>query len=62
MKVVAFGHIARGTLMKLVRVGEFGREQAAVLGPHGEVLRLPDRFGDIDANFWRQDRIPSGII
>jgi 2-keto-4-pentenoate hydratase/2-oxohepta-3-ene-1,7-dioic acid hydratase in catechol pathway len=43
--------------MKLVRVGEPGREQAAVLGVGNEIFRLPDSFGDIDASFWRQDRL-----
>jgi 2-keto-4-pentenoate hydratase/2-oxohepta-3-ene-1,7-dioic acid hydratase in catechol pathway len=43
--------------MKLVRVGEPGLERAAVLGAQGEILRLPDSFGDVDANFWRQNRL-----
>jgi 2-keto-4-pentenoate hydratase/2-oxohepta-3-ene-1,7-dioic acid hydratase in catechol pathway len=43
--------------MKLVRVGEFGQERAAVLGFHGEILPIPDEFGDIDGTFWRQDRV-----
>jgi 2-keto-4-pentenoate hydratase/2-oxohepta-3-ene-1,7-dioic acid hydratase in catechol pathway len=40
--------------MKLVRVGESGRERAAVLGAGGEILRLPDELGDIDASFWER--------
>jgi 2-keto-4-pentenoate hydratase/2-oxohepta-3-ene-1,7-dioic acid hydratase in catechol pathway len=43
--------------MKLVRVGDFGQERAAVVGPHGEILALPDQFGDIDANFWQRDSV-----
>ena len=42
--------------MKLNRVEELGRERATVLGFHVEILRLPDRFRDIDAKFWRQER------
>jgi 2-keto-4-pentenoate hydratase/2-oxohepta-3-ene-1,7-dioic acid hydratase in catechol pathway len=42
-------------LMRLVRVGQFGEERAAILGPRGEILRLPEHFGDIDASFWRPD-------
>ncbi len=43
--------------MKLVRVGEFGRERAAVLGPKNEILRIPDSFGEFDATFWRDGRL-----
>jgi 2-keto-4-pentenoate hydratase/2-oxohepta-3-ene-1,7-dioic acid hydratase in catechol pathway len=43
--------------MRLVRVGEARHERAAVLGAQGEILRLPDSFGDIDADFWRQGRL-----
>ncbi len=39
--------------MRFVRVGERGRERAAVLGPSGETLRLPATVGDLDAAFWR---------
>jgi 2-keto-4-pentenoate hydratase/2-oxohepta-3-ene-1,7-dioic acid hydratase in catechol pathway len=39
--------------MKLVRVGELGHERAAVLGRDGEILRLPESLGDVDASFWR---------
>ena len=39
--------------MKFVRVGEPGRERAAVLGSNGETLRLPATLGDLDAAFWR---------
>jgi 2-keto-4-pentenoate hydratase/2-oxohepta-3-ene-1,7-dioic acid hydratase in catechol pathway len=41
--------------MKLVRVGEFRQERAAILGHNGEIFRLPDQFGDIDSNFWRPE-------
>jgi 2-keto-4-pentenoate hydratase/2-oxohepta-3-ene-1,7-dioic acid hydratase in catechol pathway len=43
--------------MRLVRVGEPGQERAAVLGSDGGILRLPDWFGDIDAEFWRNNRV-----
>src|ERR1700730_12794118 len=43
--------------MKLVRVGEFGRERAAVVGPQGELVALPDQFGDIDAKFWLRNSV-----
>jgi 2-keto-4-pentenoate hydratase/2-oxohepta-3-ene-1,7-dioic acid hydratase in catechol pathway len=43
--------------MKLVRIGEPGRERAAVLGPKNEVFGLPELFGDFDSNFWRQGRL-----
>jgi 2-keto-4-pentenoate hydratase/2-oxohepta-3-ene-1,7-dioic acid hydratase in catechol pathway len=39
--------------MKLVRVGEPGKERAAVLGPRNEILPFPESFGDIDGEFWR---------
>jgi 2-keto-4-pentenoate hydratase/2-oxohepta-3-ene-1,7-dioic acid hydratase in catechol pathway len=39
--------------MKLVRVGESGKERAAVLGLQNEIVWLPDSFGDIDGDFWR---------
>jgi 2-keto-4-pentenoate hydratase/2-oxohepta-3-ene-1,7-dioic acid hydratase in catechol pathway len=42
--------------MKFVRVGEPGRERAAVLGANGETLRLPATLGDLDASFWRDAR------
>jgi len=38
--------------MRLVRIGESGRERAAVLGADGEVLRLPDTIGDFNASFF----------
>ncbi len=40
--------------MKLVRVGEFGREDTGVVGPEGQVLLLPPRLGDVDAEFFRR--------
>ncbi len=40
--------------MRLVRVGESGRERAAVLGASGEVLRLPDTIGDFNASFFER--------
>jgi 2-keto-4-pentenoate hydratase/2-oxohepta-3-ene-1,7-dioic acid hydratase in catechol pathway len=39
--------------MKFVRVGEHGKEQAAVVGSKGEILRLPESMGDIDSTFWQ---------
>jgi 2-keto-4-pentenoate hydratase/2-oxohepta-3-ene-1,7-dioic acid hydratase in catechol pathway len=42
--------------MKLVRVGESGQERAVLLGSDGEIFRLPAGFGDIDAEFWRNNR------
>jgi 2-keto-4-pentenoate hydratase/2-oxohepta-3-ene-1,7-dioic acid hydratase in catechol pathway len=44
-------------LMKLIRVGESGMEQAAVLGPQNEIFQIPDSWGDIDAGFWRHNRL-----
>lgn len=43
--------------MKLIRVGESGMEQAAVLGPQNEIFQIPDSWGDIDAGFWRHNRL-----
>ncbi len=43
--------------MKLVRVGEFGRERAALLGPQDEIFQLPYSIGDVDATFWRSGRL-----
>ena len=37
--------------MKLVRVGDAGREDPAVLGPDGRMLVLPPRLGDLDGAF-----------
>jgi 2-keto-4-pentenoate hydratase/2-oxohepta-3-ene-1,7-dioic acid hydratase in catechol pathway len=51
------GKWAERNSMKLVRVGESGRERAAVLGPENEILQIPDSFGDIDATFWRDGRL-----
>ncbi|HEV3186602.1 MAG TPA: fumarylacetoacetate hydrolase family protein [Acidimicrobiales bacterium] len=42
--------------MKFVRVGELGRERAGVLGQGGEILRLPEELGDIDASFFHGGR------
>jgi 2-keto-4-pentenoate hydratase/2-oxohepta-3-ene-1,7-dioic acid hydratase in catechol pathway len=44
-------------LMKLIRVGESGMEQAGVLGPQNEIFQIPDSWGDIDAGFWRHNRL-----
>ena len=49
--------------MTLLRVGETGRERAAVLAPDGSIRRLPQAFGDIDAGFWtgrRADTVRRG--
>jgi 2-keto-4-pentenoate hydratase/2-oxohepta-3-ene-1,7-dioic acid hydratase in catechol pathway len=43
--------------VKLVRVGESGKERAAVLGFQNEILLLPEWCGDIDSDFWRRDRL-----
>jgi 2-keto-4-pentenoate hydratase/2-oxohepta-3-ene-1,7-dioic acid hydratase in catechol pathway len=43
--------------MRLVRVGDAGQERAGVLDKDGEILRLPESLGDIDADFWRQGRL-----
>ncbi len=43
--------------MKLVRVGESGRERAALLGIENEILQIPDSFGDIDSSFWRDGQL-----
>jgi 2-keto-4-pentenoate hydratase/2-oxohepta-3-ene-1,7-dioic acid hydratase in catechol pathway len=43
--------------MRLVRIGEPGSEKAAVLGPSNELFRIPESFGDIDDEFWRQNRM-----
>lgn len=40
--------------MKLMRVGEPGREDAAVLISDGRVMLLPSRLGDVDAEFFRR--------
>jgi 2-keto-4-pentenoate hydratase/2-oxohepta-3-ene-1,7-dioic acid hydratase in catechol pathway len=42
--------------MRLVRVGEPGRERAGVLGADGSIRRLPSSLGDIDAGFWTDGR------
>src|ERR1035437_1475131 len=42
--------------MKFMRVGEPGRERAAVVAPDGSIRRLRQAFGDIDAGFWIQRR------
>ena len=42
--------------MKFMRVGEPGRERAAVVAPDGSIRRLPQAFGDFDAGFWIQRR------
>src|SRR5580698_2669644 len=46
-----------GRSVKLVRVGESGRERAAVLGLQNEILWLPVWCGDIDNDFWIRDRL-----
>jgi 2-keto-4-pentenoate hydratase/2-oxohepta-3-ene-1,7-dioic acid hydratase in catechol pathway len=43
--------------VKLIRVGESGKERPAVLGPQNEILYIPDSFGDIDGRFWRHGRL-----
>jgi 2-keto-4-pentenoate hydratase/2-oxohepta-3-ene-1,7-dioic acid hydratase in catechol pathway len=42
--------------MRYLRVGEQGRERAAVMAPDGRVLGLPVELGDFDADFWSSDR------
>ncbi len=42
--------------MRLARVGAAGRERAVVIDD-GVARRLPEALGDIDADFWREDRI-----
>ena len=43
--------------MRLVRVGEFGKERSALLADDQQILELPESFGDIDANFWNGNRL-----
>jgi 2-keto-4-pentenoate hydratase/2-oxohepta-3-ene-1,7-dioic acid hydratase in catechol pathway len=43
--------------MKLIRVGDSGRERAGILGTQNEILWIPDSFGDIDGEFWRLGRL-----
>jgi 2-keto-4-pentenoate hydratase/2-oxohepta-3-ene-1,7-dioic acid hydratase in catechol pathway len=47
----------RSNTVKIVRVGEAGKERAAILVDNHQVVRIPDSFGDVDATFWQEGRV-----
>lgn len=51
--------------MRFARVGESGRERAAVQGTDGVLRLLPDVLGDIDGSFWvdgRYDEVEKLVV